>query len=258
MKVKYPPAEKKYKRLETQVQRYFAQNKNVTIANNADFLLEVKFIDGKDVVQLVDRNQKTIWTANLIKRDSLLDSEKQTLLNKIKQETRVKYLRTLPDGGILSASVKANIVDESNNNAATGIELSYGEKYGLKIENNSDTDLYYTVLDIYPDNKVEILYPYKGKEPADYFIKSKSAITRKLAVSQGSPKGVETLKIIVSKQPMDLRAVFENKMTRGDMVSFQAVMDDVMNDRSGNATRAEVANVKVEEIGILSASFIVK
>jgi hypothetical protein len=167
-------------------------------------------------------------------------------------------LRTLPDGGSLSQLAKVSIVKEAGDEATTGLELLYGEKYKLKIENNSDEDLYYTVLDIYPDNTIEILYPYKTKSPADYFVKNNSIINRSLAVTQGSPKGVETLKIIITKQPMDLRAVFENRITRDDMHAFQAVMDEAMNDRSANATRGDVTNVKVEEVGVLSTSFIVK
>jgi hypothetical protein len=115
------------------------------------------------------------------------------------------------------------------------------------------------VLDIYPDDNVEILYPYKGKEPADYIVEKKNVVVRKLAVSKGSPPGVEFLKVIVSKEPMDLRSVFEKKITRDNMQSFQTVLDDLFNEKQGKvATRGDISSIKAEEIGIISVSFIIK
>ncbi len=244
--------------IKNQVQSYLTKSNTVTLSDQADFQLDIKTVEGQEILNLRDRNNKLVWNTSFDKRDTLNEAGKASLSKKIKQEARIKYLRTLPDGGVFAPLVKASIIKDGSAEAATGLELGYGEKYALQIDNKSNESLYYTVLDIYPDNTVEILYPYKGKEPADYFVQSNASITRRLAVSQGSPKGVETLKIIVTKQPMDLRSVFENRITRAEMQSFQAVMDDVMNERSANSTRGEVANVKAEEIGIISASFIVK
>lgn len=261
LSIKTEGTEKNLALIKNQVQSYLTNSKTVTLSDQPDFQLDIKIVNGQEILNLRDRNNKLIWNTSFEKRDTLNDAEKTSLSKKIKQEARIKYLRTLPEGGSLSPFVKAIIKKEGElaaNTSTTGLELEYGDKYSLQIDNKSDESLYYTVLDIYPDNTVEILYPYKGKEPADYFVQANTTITRRLAVSQGSPKGIETLKIIVTKQPMDLRAVFENKITRGDMQSFQALMDDVMNDRTGNATRDEVTNVKVEDIGIISASFIVK
>jgi hypothetical protein len=84
-------------------------------------------------------------------------------------------------------------------------------------------------------------------------------VIRKLAVSKGSPAGVVILKIIVSREPMDLRSVFEKKITRDHMQSFQKVLDDLFNEKAGQAsTRADISNIRPEEIGIISLSFIIK
>lgn len=261
LSIKTEGTEKDLITTKNQVQSYLTKANTATMSDQADFQLDIKIVEGQEILNLRDRNNKLIWNTSFDKRDSLNEAGKESLSKKIKQEARIKFLRTLPDGGSLASFVKAEIKKEgslSPTTTSTGLELEYGDKYSLQIDNKSNESLYYTVLDIYPDNTVEILYPYKGKEPADYFVQSNATITRRLAVSQGSPKGVETLKIIVTKQPMDLRAVFENKITRAEMQSFQSMMDDVMNERSTNATRAEVTNVKVDDIGIISASFIVK
>ena len=165
----------------------------------------------------------------------------------------------MPDGGELAQYVTAEIIPVKEYNKAAGIELQIGDGYALHIRNNSSQNLYYTVLDIYPDDNVELMYPYNGKEPADYIVEKNNVVVRKLGVSKGSPPGVEILKIIVSKEPMDLRSVFEKKITRDNMQSFQTVIDDLFNENQGKAaTRGEISNIKAEEIGIVSISFIIK
>jgi len=247
------------KALEKQVKQLMKPYSFLRIADKADFQLEVKNdAEGKQAT-LTDRNNKTIWSAAVLNKDSLSAEQKKQFIADIKKELRVKYLRTMPDGGELATDVSAEIVPAKENNKTTGIELEIGDGYALHIRNNGNQNLYYTVLDICPDNNVEVLYPYKGKEPADYVVEKKNVVIRKLAVSKGTPPGVEFLKIIVSKEPMDLRSVFEKKITRDNMQSFQTVLDDLFNEKNGQAaTRGEISNIKAEEIGIISISFIIK
>ena len=177
----------------------------------------------------------------------------------IKRSLRVKYLRTLPDGGDLEKYISATIIPAKEYKPSEGISLVPGDLYSLSIRNNNKQNLYYTVLDIYPNDVVEVLYPYKGKEPADYLVEGNATVTRKLKVSSGSPTGVEFLKIIVSKEPMDLRSVFEKTARRDQMRSFQSALDDLFNDKEGtSATRGDVSSIKVEEVGIKTVSMTIK
>jgi len=247
------------KALEKQVKQFMKPYSFLKISDKADFQLEVKKEGEGNLAMLTNRNNKQIWSASLPGKDSLSEEQKKQFIADIKKELRIKYLRTLPDGGELAQYVSAEIVPAKEYNKAAGIELVIGDSYALHIRNNSSQNLYYTVLDIYPDNNVEILYPYKSKEPADYTVEKKNAVIRKLAVSKGTPAGVEFLKIIVSKEPMDLRSVFEKKITRDNMQSFQTVLDDLFNEKQGKAaTRGDISSIKAEEIGIISVSFIIK
>ena len=247
------------KTIEKQVKQLIKPYSFLKIADKADFELEVKNSKEGKIATLTDRNNKQVWSASILNRDSLSDEEKKQFIADIKKALRIKYLRTMPDGGELAQYVTAEIIPVKGYNKAAGIELEIGDGYALHIRNNSSQNLYYTVLDIYPDDNVEIMYPYNGKEPADYIIEKNNVVVRKLGVSKGSPAGVEILKIIVSKEPMDLRSVFEKKITRDNMQSFQTVIDDLFNeDRGQAATRGDISNIKAEEIGIISVSFIIK
>ncbi len=259
LKLNFSEAGTTSKRLEKQVTQFIKPYSFLSIADKADFQLAIKSDKGEKTATLTDRNNKEIWNTNLVKRDSLSADEKKQFIDDIKKELRVKYLRTMPDGGDLAAFITATVVPAKIYDTTQETTLEIGDAYALHIRNTSNQNLYYTVLDIYPDNTVDILYPYKTKEPADYIINKNSTVVRELAVSKGSPAGVEFLKIIVSKEPMDLRSVFEKRITRGEMQPFQTVLDDLFNDKENAAsTRGDVSSIKAEEIGIISVSFIIK
>lgn len=245
--------------LEKQIREFIQPYKFLTIADKADFQLEIKNSDAGKTASLVDRNNKELWSAYLLNNDSLSTEDKKQFIAGIKKTLRVKYLRTMPDGGDLAQYISAEINPVKEHSPGSEMILEAGDAYSLSIRNKSNQNLYYTVLDIYPDNNVEILYPYKGKEPSDYLVENNNVVIRKLAVSKGSPFGVEFLKIIVSKEPMDLRSVFEKTTRRDEMRSFQVVLDDLFNEKQGTgATRADVSSIKAEEIGIITVSLTIK
>lgn len=259
VKLSFTETDASAKMLEKQVKQFIKPYSFLKISEKADFQLEVKNGGEGKLATLTDRNNKTIWSSEISGKDSFSTEQQKQLIADIKKELRVKYLRTMPDGGELARYISAEIVPAKEYNKAAGIELMIGDGYALHIRNSGSQNLYYTVLDIYPNDNVEILYPYKGKEPADYVVEKKNVVIRKLAVSKGTPSGVEFLKIIVSKEPMDLRSVFEKRITRDNMQSFQTVLDDLFNEKQGKAaTRGDISNIKAEEIGIISVSFIIK
>ena len=245
--------------LEKQIKDFLLPYKFIRFDNNADFQFGVaESAEGKKI-SLVDRNNNLVWSAQLSQIDTLAAGDRNSLIAGIKNSLRIKYLRTIPDGGELTKWVSAEIIPAVSSDEKDAVMLKAGDKYSLKIKNNGPQKLFYTVLDIYPDNKVEVLYPFAGKEPADYAVEKNNFVERKLAVSPNSPPGVEFLKVIVSREPLDLRSVFEHTVRRDEMRSFQAMLDDLFNDNENNTgTRAEISSINAEEIGIITVNFIIK
>lgn len=240
--------------LDNQVREWLKPYRFLGITDNADFQLALQSGASTRKAVLTDRNNQQLWSTDIPEYDSLAATDKASLIASMKNAMRIKYLRTITDGGELASLVTAEIIPDKQE--STALVLQEGDGYSLRIRNNSDKKLFYTVLDIYPDNRVEVLYPYKNKEAADYMIDKKATVIRKLSVSKGSPAGTEFLKIIVSREPMDLRAVFEQTARRDELRSFQLVLDDLFNERDAtSATRADISSVKAEEIGILSVHF---
>jgi metacaspase-1 len=246
-------------RIEAQVKQLIQPYRFLRFADNADFQLDIKQEAETQLALLTDRNNRLLWSGTLTGPDSLSTASGAAMITSIKQAMRIRYLRTMEDGGDLAGMVTVKIETEQPQDTARGIILSEGDRYLLKIRNNSPFKLFYTVLDIYPDNKVEVLYPGKGKEPSDYIIDKGAPVIRKLSVSKGTPEGREFLKVIVSKEPLDLRSVIEQKVQRDEMHSFQLVLDDLFNETDPlKATRADVSSIKAEEIGILTVHFVIK
>ena len=232
--------------LTTQVKKMVQPLRFITLADDADFELNI----APAGVRLTDRNRNLLWSIQM-PADSFSTADQSAILATIRSAMRVKFLRALEDGGDLAAMIEVSIVPEKGTEP-----LVEGDKYTLRIRNNSAVKLFYTVLDIYPDNRVEILYPFKGKEPADYQADKQATVLRKLSVSTGTPLGREFLKVIVSREPLDLRSVVEQTVRRDEMGSFQRMLDDLFNDTNPeSATRADISSIKAEEVGIRTVSF---
>lgn len=243
--------------IENQISRTIKSNKFISFGNHADLMIDIKSgNNGVNNVELIDATDSIRWSKNIAQADSLNDEDIKELLTSIKNSVRVKYLRSLPDGGELGRFIKAEIIPAVPYDTKSELILETEDNYSLKIVNGSNEKLFYTVLDITPDNKISILYPTKNREPADYSISKKSEVIRKLGVSKNTPSGKEFLKIILSKEPLDLRSVLEHRKQRAEMTSFQTALDDLFSESGGNTRN--ISNIKAEEVGIVTVSFTVK
>jgi hypothetical protein len=230
------------------------------LSDRADMMIDLRKTNGKGIaLDLVDASDSIRWNRIILKGDSISKGDAIELLSVIKNSMRVKYLRTMPDGGELLQYITARITYSNPASEINESILGPDDDYSLQLVNSSGEKLFYTVLDITPDNQVKILYPSPEGLPADYLIEKNATVTRDLRVSRNTPLGKEFLKIIVSKEPMDLRSVLEHTIRRSEMCSFQAVLDDLFTDTNlAQTTRGDINTIKAEEVGIVTRGFTVR
>ena len=101
-----------------------------------------------------------------------------------------------------------------------------GDKFRLNIINKTNTRLYYTIIDIQPDNIVNVMLPGKGESAEDYKIKPDQetfALAKKFTIFP--PYGTDVFKIIASTTPLDLRNAFASKgqLTQNPWQSFKPI-----------------------------------
>jgi hypothetical protein len=91
-----------------------------------------------------------------------------------------------------------------------------GEKMSLNIINQSDKKLYYTIIDLQPDNQINLVVPGIDEFPTEYIIQPKETLSLGADLVVSPPYGVDKLITIFSLEPIDIRAAFKkNHLTRG-------------------------------------------
>ena len=250
--------------LNNQVQRLIKPYQYLSISNNADFMLDIQPSQkGSQSVSLIEKGDSVLWHSDIKNGDTLSAEALQDLLKEIKLSMRVKYIRNIPDGGSLAEGVSVEIIPENNQPNKNEIIFHHLDYFTLKVVNNSPNDLYYTILDLLPGNEVQVIIPDKASEPKEFMIAAKGEplVIPKIQVEEGSAEGKEMLKIFFSKQPIELRNIFNRTKTRGkgNMQSIEEVMNDMFKDEySQHPTRSDMGAMKLNEIGILTTGFTIK
>lgn len=247
--------------LQNQVRNFIKPYRYLSVSDNGDMMLEMSEQPGGMVqVSLLEKNDSIRWNKKLAAGDTLAKEDAMSLLAGIKNSIRIKYLRSLTDGGELAKGVEVKITPHKEQSNPAEIIMERGEGFSLKLTNNSSNTIFYTIINITADNHASVSVPGAGADPANYqltpgmvkeFTKSK--------VDADAAAGKEIFKIIFSREILDLQSIFQRKKERSLTLSFQEMMDDLFKDGDDErAIRSDVSNVNLDETGIITVGFTVK
>jgi len=90
-----------------------------------------------------------------------------------------------------------------NGQPAIGNRFKLGEELRLRIRNTGSAPCYFNVLDIQPDNQLNVIVP-AGKPAVDYYLAPGGQYDYPELVVVSEPIGTEVLKLIATEQPLDL------------------------------------------------------
>ncbi|MBI1782250.1 MAG: caspase family protein, partial [Sphingobacteriales bacterium] len=251
--------------LKSQVASLFQPYQFISLKNNADLMLNINEQNAKVRMELFDRGDSTRWVKELSASDTLSAADKEELIASIKNSTRVKYLRSLPDGGDLSKNLIAQLIPQhisSTVNPNGEMEFKPGDTFTMNVTNDSKENLFFSIVDIMPNNEMQVLIPTPKREPGDYELGPKETRSFTIGVDANTPSGREVYKVFITREAIDLRKLFDRKNKaahRAISMSLEDMINDTFKD-SGDAaaTRSVVSNVKLDEAGILTVGFIVK
>jgi hypothetical protein len=127
-------------------------------------------------------------------------------------------------------------LDENNT-----IVFNAGDYFKLRITNNGNRVAYYSLIDIQPDNQINILIPvYDSKRqiriPAtDFKINPGSSVELDYTFVFGPPYGTEVFKLIATAEPLNLEPIILSRGsgTRGDMNPLELLLADSYGTRGG-------------------------
>ena len=86
-----------------------------------------------------------------------------------------------------------------------------GDRFKINIVNNSSKKYYYTLIDLQPDNKVNIVFPVEYQTPGDFYLRPKERINLDYEMVVSPPYGIDKLITIFSEEPFDLRSMLQNE-----------------------------------------------
>ena len=230
-----------------------------------------------DSIYVVTSGQMIIWQASRdIDRKKLSD----TLSMKVGDFARANYLRNLSlKNEVYNVSFEfvplkcvancdnprlAQYQDDkikTKTDQAGNIFFREGDKFRLNIINHSDQKrLYYTVLDIQPDNKVNVLVPGRRDQPEEFLISQEDTIPLQKVFTIGPPYGVDVIKIIASDVPLDLRSIFESRGmaagTRGRGKSpFEKIVEGTYKAEGNKKRGSEEEAIQPDAVNIMTVPF---
>jgi len=93
------------------------------------------------------------------------------------------------------------------------LAFEVGKQLTFKIHNRSTLAAYYTILDIQPDNQVNVLIPdaFADRTAADFFIQPGATQEFELPFQIYPPTGTEVLKLIATREPLNLSTIVQNR-----------------------------------------------
>lgn len=110
---------------------------------------------------------------------------------------------------------KGELPIEKKMDASGNLMFQEGDFIKLRVTNQGIVPVYFSVIDIQPDDKVSILLPYEGRSAAEFRLEP--GRTYESPIFQlFPPYGQDVMKLIASEAPMELRAIVS---TRGANVT---------------------------------------
>ncbi len=170
------------------------------VESHPDLLLESE--DG--LAQLLQRDGTVLYRQS----SASLPPGKVTgdLRQSINAWLRASFLRNLETA---SEGIEAEMQFFYGNNseAAPGLsQIKVGQKVNIAVRNTGDKPFYFNILDIQPDNVLNVVIPRAGHPAVEYYLEpGKTFVSRDHDVTP--PLGREVLKIIATPEAVDLSSL---------------------------------------------------
>lgn len=132
------------------------------------------------------------------------------------------------------------------------LRVNEGTFVRLKIRNNSSKTMYYSLVDIFPDNNLAILYPDNRRTAAEFKVKGYKDSDVTSVFQIGPPYGIDVLKLILSEEPMALTNVIS---TRGESRGMGNPLESIFQNSFKSSRGPAPTHVSTENIGIYTYTY---
>ncbi len=91
------------------------------------------------------------------------------------------------------------------------VHFQNNDRFKVRVTNKGEKAAYFTLIDIQPDNKLNVLVPYGNLTPTECRVGPGETKELPRIFRVSPPAGVEMFKLIATEKPVDLRAVTETR-----------------------------------------------
>jgi metacaspase-1 len=242
---------------------------------------------GSQQLQVVSANDSVLWHKSWQPNVPLSDDETEAIWQTVKSYSRAQFLRSVntpPDAkvfeyvqvefipgiiktvnGVDTLIVKQTLAEKTNKKGDIEFreaddEKTENEGFVIRVRNLHDYPVYLSVLDIMPDNAVGVIIPDPSDVNStadDYKIGSRQTFTTR-PIKLYPPYGKDFMKILITRNAMDLKAVQSRSTSRGVGSSFESFYNDTFKDDNTERSRGpKVAPVKIDEIKIIPFTYVI-
>jgi hypothetical protein len=253
----------------------------IQISEDSPELILEKPASRGDELWIYSQNNDVVWIGKNYGND--VDEISDEIIGAVMKHAQIRFLRKLemedynlrtsfevqpitvkekPDGSVevLSVQEVASKIDASGN-----LVLNDGDWIRIKIKNEGNKKVYFTLMDIMPDNSLAVLLPYEGMDAADFVLEpGKEMVSPPMSI--GPPYGRDVFKLIATEEPIDLGRIIQTKgnaATRGSSSDqtnpFEMLLMDSYKTNAEAKTRgARTVSVPAGSAHIESLVYLIK
>jgi hypothetical protein len=156
-------------------------------------------------------------------------------------------------------SVEGEIPISDKLDYAGVVHFKDGDVVKIKVTNNGYRPAYFTLLDIQPDNKINVLIPAASETPAEFLVPPGKTIEVKRLFEFGPPAGTEVFKLIATDTPIDLRPIAASRGggTKSNSTAFEQLFSQTFYNDEMQSRGGKTIAIGVTEVSVCSFSFII-
>lgn len=202
----------------------------------------------------------------------------ERLLSRIMAYTQAKYLRTMEaQSSVIQVEFellpieldpvkmteKKRLTADQKRDALGTIHFQNNDAFKIKISNKGRKGAYFTLLDIQPDHVINPLVPGENEEASTFFVAPGKFVEVPFGQAQqyyqvSPPAGIETIKLIATDKPIDLRPISASmgSITKGDSTPLeqlfgQSFFNEDIRARSGKTTNLSTGSVLIQTLNFV-------
>jgi len=147
-----------------------------------------------------------------------------------------------------------------NKTADGKIVFKLGDSIRIKVTNYGKKPAYYSIVDLQPDSKMNVLFPREVDSPSDYFLEPGKSFVIPHILHLLPPAGHELFKIIASKNPVNLRPLSQRRAMGDDQPRdpFSMMINMSYLENESTMTRGTLSSVPAGLVNIFSLPFIIE